>query len=676
MIAALTLPSLAEETTQTPMAESEMAVSEEGIEEETELLDEPEEPEEEESDLEISGYLKAEGAVFTGDGTTYNPKAPHKAGDIMKGEGTLKVFVNGGLGEDSSFHAEIQAIGDTEGIDGYQYHRNYTQYDALRELYIDTAAGGWDFRLGKQQVVWGKADGVKFLDIINPTDFREWGQNTMEDSRIPLWMAVAEKDLGNNDSLQFVWVPDVGRINQIPGLYNTETGDQGQPFVSHGTNIMTGQTDGFVNIGEDMGAVSRFFQQTFSGLLPNWAHEHILAGFNNLTVEGFTSMDGPTVEGFLRSTQGMGSGYIDDSAGGASGNQMLGGAVFMTGSQTNLFGGTLDVDNPTTMFDYMGNTTFATFNAFKDMQTSYRVNDISRELEDHNFGIRYKKGTDFGLNFTLNYYRHWDNNPMVNMHWEGSDGTRLTVNDQNFYDAMGAPTTEGSAIFRTITLEGATNTDPATLVFEQGINQVNTYGASFDYALDTGFAPIVLRGEFVYDQGAKVPEVDLGKLSYGDIVGAMTMADADIFKYVIGADVTVATNLFISFQFMDSWNLDYVDEEVNYAGTNPAHSYSKFTANPATMSIGNGFKKAEEHQIMYTLFLSKPFLESDSMRVNNLFLYEQEDGGYWNRLDLEYSYADDILISAEWNQYGGDEYGVFGQFADMSNFQLGIKYIF
>jgi hypothetical protein len=59
-----------------------------------------------------------------------------------------------------------------------------------------------------------------------------------------------------------------------------------------------------------------------------------------------------------------------------------------------------------------------------------------------------------------------------------------------------------------------------------------------------------------------------------------------------------------------------------------------------------------------------------------LFLYENEDGGYWNRLDLEYSYADDILLSAEWNQYGGDEYGVFGQFANLSNFQLGIKYIF
>jgi hypothetical protein len=215
---------------------------------------------------------------------------------------------------------------------------------------------------------------------------------------------------------------------------------------------------------------------------------------------------------------------------------------------------------------------------------------------------------------------------------------------------------------------------PANLVFEQSVNRVDTFGASFDYALDTSFAPVVIRGEFVYDKGSKVPEVDLGKLAYGDLVGAMTMADADLLKYVIGADVTVGKNLFASFQFMDIFNLDYEDSKVQYAGN--TQSYGKFTANPASLSIANGFRKAEEHQIMYTFFLSKPFLESDALRVNNIFLYEKEDGGYWNRLDMEYSYSDDIVLTAEWNKYGGDEFGVFGQFSDMSNVQVGFKYIF
>lgn len=697
VIFALANPVFGEEQVQAkPVVETEVIETEE-IE-----TEEVEEVEEEESSIEISGYLKAEVSAFTGKGTSINALGEgtatgsevHSAGDLLKAEGTLKVFVNGSLGENSSFHAELQAIGDREGIDGYKHHRNYTQYDYLRELYVDTAYGGWDFRLGKQQVVWGKADGVKFLDIINPTDFREWAQNTMEDSRIPIWMLTAEKDLGNNDSLQFVWVPDVGRINQIPGLYNTSTGDQGQQFVSYGADAITGQYNGFMSIGVDMGRVAGAFDFAFGTAFGAGPGNNILAGFTGLTVAGFTE-NVSDVSGLITSFGGNPASIgLPAPVGGPTGAQMLTGTVLQAppngvGATTNLVptNAQYDYQNPSHMFEYMGDTTFATFDTFIGMNTVYKVNDISRKLKNHNFGIRYKKATDFGFNYTLNYYRHWENNPIVNMHWEDSTGNKLnsTGTVGTFDGLTGAPVaagTAGSYQTNTISLVNASTgagynpsaSGPATLVFEQDVNQVNTFGASFDYALDTSFAPIVLRGEVVYDKGSKVPEIDLAKLAYGDIANALTMADADIVKYVIGAEVTVAKNLFVSLQFMDTWNLDHVDENVQYAGN--SRSYGKFTANPATLSLTNGFKKAQEHQIMYTLFLSKPFLESDALRVNNLFLYEQEDGGYWNRLDLEYSYADDILLTAEWNKYGGDEYGVFGQFEDQSNFQVGIKYIF
>ncbi|RLA60483.1 MAG: hypothetical protein DRQ78_09470, partial [Epsilonproteobacteria bacterium] len=404
VIAALALPAFAAET------EAPVAVEEAMVEAPEEL--------EEESTIDVSGYLKAEVAGYTGSGTSKNAVGEgtpagserHSGGDLMKTEATLKLFVNGSLGEDSSFHAEVQAIMDGEGIDGYEHHRNYTQYDYLRELYIDTSFGDWDFRIGKQQVVWGKADGVKFLDIINPTDFREWGQNTMEDSRIPLWMLTAETDLGNNDSLQIVWVPDIGQINQIPGLYNPQTGDQGQPFVSLGTDAITGQYNGFLNIGKDMGRVAAAFDQGFGQFFPTFPTP-VLSNFTGMTVSQFTSIPDVTAAPPL----GLGL----PVAPGTSGAQMLTGIVLGPPSQggvsatTNLVSGdaTYDYNNPTHMFEYMGDTTFATFNGFINMKTEYRVEDIGHDLTDHNFGVRYKKATDFGLNFTLNYYRHWDNNP-------------------------------------------------------------------------------------------------------------------------------------------------------------------------------------------------------------------------------------------------------------------------
>lgn len=690
VIAALTLPAFAGGNLAEPVEEVE--ISSNALEEsEVEGVEEVEAAEEE-SGFEVSGYLKAEVGAYTQDGTRINGTGPHELGDLHKTEGILKLYLNGELGDNSSFHAEVQAITDREGVDGYENHRSYTQHDYLRELYVDTVAYGWDFRIGKQQVVWGKADGVKFLDIINPTDFREWGQNTMEDSRIPLWMAVAEKDLGNNDSFQIVWVPDVGRINQIPGLYDPSTGDKGQPFVSLGASSITGHRNGFFQIGKEFGKVAGAFDAAFSGVFGMMPGNGILNGFGGMTVNGFTQI--PDVSAFLGSQPGADPTRIGlPAVGGPSGAQMLFGVVHNPSpnginAQTNLFDGQMNVQHGTQndIFDYLGDTTFATFNGFIGMNTVYRVDDVSRKLKNHNFGLRYKKGTDFGLNYTLNYYRHWENNPMVNLHWEAANGEKLTATPQvgSFNPATGAPVPAGTAgSYQTTSMvlmnsAGAaynpSASGPASLVFEQSVDRVDTMGASFDYAIDTPLVPIVLRGEFVYDKGTKVPEVDLGKLAYGDLAGALTMADADIVKYVIGADVTVGKNLFVSLQFMDIWNLDYRDDKVQYTGN--TQSYGRFTANPATLSLTNGFKKAEEHQIMYTLFLSKPFLESDALRVNNLFLYEQEDGGYWNRLDIEYSYADDILLTAEWNKYGGDKNGVFGQFEELSNIQIGAKYIF
>ncbi len=78
---------------------------------------------------------------------------------------------------------------------------------ALREAYVDTEIGGTFLRLGKQQVVWGQADGLKVLDVLNPQSFREFILPDFEDSRIPLWMVNAEIPVGAA-FLQIVWIPD------------------------------------------------------------------------------------------------------------------------------------------------------------------------------------------------------------------------------------------------------------------------------------------------------------------------------------------------------------------------------------------------------------------------------------------------------------------------------------
>jgi len=77
----------------------------------------------------------------------------------------------------------------------------------FREAFIDTDIGNAYLRIGKQQVVWGQADGLKVLDILNPQSFREFILDDFEDSRIPLWMINAEIPLGGT-MLQLLWIPE------------------------------------------------------------------------------------------------------------------------------------------------------------------------------------------------------------------------------------------------------------------------------------------------------------------------------------------------------------------------------------------------------------------------------------------------------------------------------------
>src|SRR5690606_15167622 len=77
----------------------------------------------------------------------------------------------------------------------------------LRELYVEGRIGGAWLRLGKQQVVWGQADGLKVLDVVDPQDFREFILDDFDDSRIPLWTANVEVPVGPA-TLQLLWIPD------------------------------------------------------------------------------------------------------------------------------------------------------------------------------------------------------------------------------------------------------------------------------------------------------------------------------------------------------------------------------------------------------------------------------------------------------------------------------------
>jgi len=641
----------------------------------------------------------------------------------MKFENSARLFLNGDIGEESSWHGDLNIIYDAKGVNNdYRGHEIYTQYDWLRELFIDTNAGGWDFRIGKQQQVWGTADGIKLLDIINPTDFRELNQAPQEDSRIPVWMIAAERNVGENGNVQAI--VSQAESNKIAGLstigdgetravgYNDPMGfsgtvipsdnsqltstDHEHPFILKGVDTISGGVNGFFSIGAAMGAVTTTFRgqdpQTFTnplgGANPNQPE------FN--TVGGFTALP---------------AGFNPASCGPASGAGCLESFTELTNQNvTNLIdvtdpisGAGWDTTNPNSMWEYMPSATFATFNTYVGMTTQYkRLHD---DDVDANFGVRFRNTLDNGLNFGVNYLYAYDPNPVVNIHWEDPNtGERLVVNEYftdptvtaapptnvvqlsnaagtKFYGATATYTPGIYTAAGTPTDVTAANLAGApVLVFEEDLTRVHNIGASFDYAFDTDFAPIVLRGEFLYQKDIHQPVIDRDALGRGNLTEALKTMESDFFKYVIGVDVTVLTNMMVSGQFIQFRNLDFVDEQKSCTYFDPlanAHTYdcSRYTADPATMHITNGMQKGWKNKEFISLFFSKPFGESQEHRWNNITIYEEGDG-WWNRFDVEYSFTDELIGTAEWNQYWGDEDTTFGQFEKSSNLQVGIKYIF
>ena len=677
------------------------------------------------AEAEVTGKIVHESAKFTTSGTTIGAAAAHGK-DVMKTETSARIYIDGEIdevNEGSTYHVELNLMRDSKGVGDYDSNESYTQRDALREAYVDGTVNDWSIRAGKQQVVWGTADGMKLLDMINPSDYGEMAQNQMEDSRIPVWMINAETT--NVDGSEFQVVVSQPKENVFAGLnrnistasrdngtsqlatnfdestwgvYGSGTGfsatmdttdvsnaastpgqDQGHAFIMKGVDSITGKTNGFVNIVPDLGSVAtRFYNEFCAGDTYGCG---TLQTANYITVGTFANLSANTVSTSFADYASM----VAFAGNGLDGSGILNG--FAGAYDTNLTDAAnstawrADVDST---FEYMQNATFATFDAMAGAHSQY-VYNMPKET-DLDLAMRYKNATPDGVNYSLNYSYNYDKNPIINISWrDSSTGALLKQTRTHGTDvfAAGSPTTtsikltslDDTTRYGGYGASGTSAGDP-TLRFEQTVKRAHNIGGSFDTAIETEvLGPVVLRGEALYQKDVYSPVMDLTALSIGDLPNALKMEKGNRFKYVLGADITALTNMMISMQFIQDRNLDYVDSASTIDGNSSITSLGRFTSDYATMSLSNNFNKAEKDKNFYSLFLSKPFGASGEHRWNNIFMFE-ENGGKWNRLDAEFSIDDDTQATVEYNKYWGDANTQFGQLEKSSNIQVGVKYSF
>jgi hypothetical protein len=635
---------------------------------------------------EVTGKIVHESAKFTTSGigigaaTTSTQTANSHGKDTMKTETSARIYIDGDadeLQEGATYHVELNLMHDSKGVGKYDSNESYTQRDALREAYVDAETNGYSIRAGKQQVVWGTADGMKLLDAINPTDYSEMAQNQMEDSRIPVWMINAETDAADGSNWQFIiseskssHFAGMGRESATAATSHTN-GSQGHAFIMKGADTITGKVNGMLNVVPAMASVAN----TFHGLGNS-------NGMHSASVDSFMTNGGGQAAVFAGICAG--SGVTDVSCMDAVTNNAtneMGSLSANNQHAQNLLDAQTTADwtalkaNPTQTFAYMPDATFATFDQFVNAKSKYLVNHDSTPT----LSARYKNTTDDGLNYSMNIIHGNDTNPFVDTRWETTAGVTLaeTASTVNCGDSRNSATCyTTNNLGDGTTVGGSVASDPgAVFVMEEKLNKITQVGGSFDTAIETAtLGPVVIRGEALYQKDVMSPIVTRkdptdADLNHGFLATALKMQKGDRFKYVLGADIIAMTNMMVSVQFIQDMNLDYID-----VGSSSESSW-KYTADMATMHLTNNLNKAEENKEFVSLFLSKPFGASGEHRWNNMFMFE-ENGGKWNRLDAEFSIDDDTQATVEYNKYWGDANTQFGQLEKSSNIQVGVKYSF
>lgn len=98
----------------------------------------------------------------------------------------------------------------------------------IREAYVDISADDWQFRLGRQHIIWGEMAGLFFADVVSAKDMRELALPDFEILRIPQWAAQAEYFNGDFHA-ETVWIPymtynDIGKPGAEFYPYNLPAG--------------------------------------------------------------------------------------------------------------------------------------------------------------------------------------------------------------------------------------------------------------------------------------------------------------------------------------------------------------------------------------------------------------------------------------------------------------------
>jgi hypothetical protein len=154
---------------------------------------------------------------------------------------TLELQASDRLDENISWkisaRGSYDAVFDINNFYSDRVEDNRRYEGAIHETYMDISSGDWDFRLGRQHIIWGEMVGLFFADVVSAKDTRQWVAEDFDMIRIPQWAARAEHFMGDFHA-EAIW---------IPFMTYDEIGKPGDDFYPLGTEPPAGVRQVFRN---------------------------------------------------------------------------------------------------------------------------------------------------------------------------------------------------------------------------------------------------------------------------------------------------------------------------------------------------------------------------------------------------------------------------------------------
>jgi len=164
--------------------------------------DKPAKDDRTEQGIDLKGFIQGEAAYAFRDPEHWS-----------KAKGILELGSNGRLGESAKWKVSARAYYDAVFDIEKNFYAPAVKDDQRhefqwRETYLDIPAGEWEFRLGRQHVIWGEMIALFFADVVSARDLREFILPDFDMLRIPQWAARAEY-FKDDFHAELLWVPYV-----------------------------------------------------------------------------------------------------------------------------------------------------------------------------------------------------------------------------------------------------------------------------------------------------------------------------------------------------------------------------------------------------------------------------------------------------------------------------------